>query len=180
MIRRSPTLTLLVWSIGGALLLAILGWISIIFIPQKIYAVSADIEDDRVTIALNDLQRQNLSTLTTQYAKIQEQSAKLNGAFLDRTQPLLFVEHIEKLAAETKVEQTFVPSEPTRVRPGGNTFSIDEKAFTLSVTGPTENVLLFLRKFEADPSYVITTSVSLAEVEAGNTSLQLTGTIPWH
>jgi hypothetical protein len=173
-------MTLFVWSIGGTLLLAALGWMSIVYIPQKIYSVSADIEDARVTIALNDLQRQNLSTLTTQYATIQEQSAKLSGAFLDRTQPLVFVEHMEKLATETKVEQAFVPTEPSRTRPGGNAFSLDEKAFTLSVTGPTANVLLFLRKFEADPGYAITTSISLAEVEAGNTSLQLVGTIPWH
>ena len=180
MIPRTPKMALLVWSIGGALLLLVLGWVSIVFIPQKIYTVSSAIEDARVTIALNDLQRQNLSTLTTQYATIQEQSAKLSGAFLDRTQPLHFVEYVEKLASETKVEQAFTPSEPTRTRPAGNIYHIDEKAFTLSVTGPTENVLLFLRKFEANPGYVITTTITLAEVESGNASLQLTGAIPWH
>lgn len=177
----SPKQALLTWIGGGLLCIAALAWLCFSFFAQRLQANADDLLEAHVTIEANRRQQQNLSNLSKQVAEIQEHAKELTKGFVDRTKALAFVEYIEEIAAKHNVEQTFTPVEPTRTVPTSLTqYVVEERPYQLTLKGKTPNLFHFLAELEANPIYVLTTSVALSREEGGNATMNLQGTIPWH
>lgn len=177
----TPKQALLSWVGGGLLCIAVLAWLCFSFFAQRLQANANDLLEAQVTIEANHRQQQNLSNLSKQVADIQEHAKELTRGFIDRTKALAFVEYIEELAAKHNVEQSFSPVEPTRTVPTSLTqYVVEERPYQLSLKGKTQNLFRFLAELEANPVYVLTSSVSLSREEGGNATMNLQGTIPWH
>jgi len=181
MIRFSQKTNIIIWSIASIILLSGLLWLDFMYLPGKLTQDKNKVLDSQVNIELNNRQKLNLSTLSKQLEQIQDSSAKLNKTFFDRTQALKLVEYIENLAGQYNVEQDLNLTEPSRTPPSNqNGFGIEEKGFSLSLTGSIEGLLNFLKSFESNESYVLITSIELRQNEQDSYSLNLSGTVPWH
>lgn len=177
----SPKQMLSAWIGGGLVGIIALAWLSLSFFAQRVHANASDLLEAQVTIEANRRQQQNLSNLSKQVTEIQGHAQELNRAFADRTKALEFVEYIEATAAKHSVEQSFAPVEPARSAPTSLTqYIVDEKGYQLTLIGKTQNLFRFLSDLEANPIYVLTTSISLNSSDNGNATLTLQGTIPWH
>jgi Tfp pilus assembly protein PilO len=181
MMRFSPKNSLIAWSVIGLIIIVALIWVDLLYLPHKIDQNNNQIIDSRVNIELNNRQKLNLANLTKQLEQIKTSSVQLDKAFFDRTQALKFVEYIEGLANQLGVEQDLKLTEPSRSPNASTTsFYLEEKSYSLSLTGKTENLLNFLKSFESNDAYVVISSLSLQETDKNNSSLSLTGIIPWH
>ncbi|RJO59314.1 hypothetical protein C4546_02950 [Candidatus Parcubacteria bacterium] len=177
----SPKTKLLTISILGITLFLALVWLNFVFLQDKLNQEKNTVVDSRVNIELNNRQKQNLSTLTKQLDQIQESSDALNQAVLDRKQALKFVEYVEGLAAQFGVEHDLKITEPSRKPTGTDkTYILEEKSFSLTLDGAVENLLNFLKTFEANSSYVLISNLSLQKGENNLANLSLAGVIPWH
>ncbi len=177
----SPKALLWVWVGAGVVVTGAFVWLILIFFGGKLSSNAATIEDALLTVELNRREAQNISTLQKQVAEIQSKAAKLDVAFASRTEALKLVEYFEQLAAKHNLEEDFSPVEPLRnptTRPG--VFTVEERDFSLNITGSTENVLAFLRDIEIQPAYMLVNTFSLQRASEESATLTLAGTIPWH
>ena len=178
----SPKKQLLVWGIGGSVLVLALAWVNFFPLRQKLTAQRTNILDARVAMELNVRQQQNLSALKQQVDQTLSNTQALNRAFFDRTKTLAFLEYVEGLAEKEKLTLTEPQVvEPARTSPDtATTFSIEEKPFSFNLTGPMPNLMRFLRAVETNEAYLLITTVDLQENLDGNNSLSIQGAIPWH
>ena len=177
----SPKQMLMTWILGGLACIAGLAWLCLFVFANRLQANASNLLEAQVTIEANRRQEQNLSNLSKQVTDIQGHAEELNRAFADRTKALGFVEYIETIAEKYNVEESFTPVEPTRTAPATLTqYVIEERGFTLSVTGTTVNLFRFLAALEQNPVYIITDAIALSHDATGTSTLDLQGTIPWH
>lgn len=177
----SPKQMLLTWIVAGLACIVLLAWLCLLYFAQRLQENADNLLEAQVTIEANRRQEQNLSNLSKQVADIQGHAEELNRAFANRTKALAFVEYIETTAAKYGVEQTFTPVEPTRTATASLTqYTVEERAFSLTVKGSTVNLFRFLAALEQNPVYILTKSVSLSYDDKGASTMDLQGTIPWH
>ena len=172
---------LIIWSVIGVLILAILTWVNFFYLPKKLTQNKNKIVDSRVNIELNNQQKLNLSSLAKQLEQIQNSAPQLNQVFFDRTQALKFIEYVEGLSSQFGLEHDLNLKEPSRSTvTNSKVYSIEEGTFNLGLTGRPLNLLNFLKSFEANQSYVLITSLDLHQTNANDSSLVISGIIPWH
>ncbi|MFA6587773.1 MAG: hypothetical protein WCT08_01750 [Patescibacteria group bacterium] len=181
MIKTTQRIKLIIWSVIGLVFILILVWLNLFFIPKKIESDKGKVSDSLINIELNYRQKQNISNLTKQLEQIQESSVELSNVFYDRTQPLKFVEYIEDLAKKNDLEQDINVTEPSRTAVAVNsTYTVEEKSFSLNLTGQTENILNFLKSFEENETYVLITNLEIRNNTNGTASFTISGLVPWH
>lgn len=171
------------WITAGTALCLVATWVIAFPLRQSMAEKSTRILDARITLELNTRQQQNLSALKNQVEQIQKNAAALQTAFFDRGKTLAFLEYVESLAeseglelAEPQLEAPARATTDTAI-----TFSVEEKAFQFSLTGPIPNLMRFLRALETHPSYILIANVDLQKGETDQSAaLTLGGTIPWH
>lgn len=178
--RLSPKNVLILWILLGMILVGSSAYITLL-LQKKITAARSNIIDARVNIALSTQQKRNLSTLTQQFEKIKSDSEKLNNAFYDRTKPLAFVDRLEALATQFNLKEDEPKVDaPSRTRILGKQYSIEEKNWGVTLHGTTANLLSFLAKFEAEPTYVLINDITFQQSSTQEVTLQLQGKIPWY
>lgn len=177
----SPKALLITWIAVGAAVAVLAAWFILVFFGGKLQASAKQIDDSLLTIELNERQTQNISSLQKQVADIQSSAAKLDSAFVNRTQALELVEYFEQQAAKYNLEQDFSPVEPLRNPPSSPAvFTVEEREFRLNVSGSVPNLLQFLRDIETKPTYVLISEFGLQRGAENAGTLTLSGIIPWH
>lgn len=162
---------------GGTAICLALIFFFIIPTYQSIRTLKEEIYENNVALEQKKQTQQNFSSIKTEFQKVQDDSKKLEHAFLskDTSSILQTIESLENLAVSHNVTQNLT-IDPI---PESENDPLISSKITLTLDGTFESLYMLIKEFEDLPYYINIDSFTISSATDGSYNATLLGNVYW-